>query len=73
MAQTTRPSTIRAVLMYSLPKGRLVRAYWKFSKYGTSGKKVGGMRTLSDMDLRAVRIIHTKGKIIITEPMIRQA
>ena len=72
MAQITRTSTMMMVLMYRLTKGRLVRASLKLDHTIFAGKIVGGICTLSDRDLREVRIIHRKGKIISRAPAIRK-
>ena len=71
-AQTTRKKTIRMVLMYRLAKGRLAMASEKLSRVNCLGRMVGGICILSGTVLELVRIIQTKGKIIITAPRIRK-
>ena len=73
MAQSTRKTIISAVFQYRFRKGRLSIASWKLLRISSLGKMVGGMARLSGMVLELVRIIHTKGKIIMTEPRIRAA
>ena len=71
-AQITRKNTIRAVLRYSFRKGRLVVASTKFFHWRPSrGKMTGGVALLSATVFRLVRIIHTKGKIMMTAPKMR--
>ena len=61
-AQITRKKIIRAVLIYSLIKGRLVTASRKFSHRKALGKMTGGVALLSATVLKLVRIIQMKGK-----------
>ena len=71
MAHSTRKRIISAVFQYRFRKGRLAMASLKLSRISALGKIVGGMARLSGMVLELVRIIHTKGKIMMTEPRIR--
>ena len=64
-AQITRKSIIRAVLMYSLIKGRLVIASLKFSHRNALGKITGGVALLSATVLKLVRIIQMKGNTMM--------
>ena len=72
-AQMTRKKIISPVLRYSFRKGRLFMASPKLPVTTSWGKMVGGTCMLSGTVLRLVRIIHTKGKIIMSAPMIRAA
>ena len=72
-AQMTRKKIIRPVLRYSLRKGRLFIASPKLPVTTSSGKMVGGTCMLSGTVLRLVRIIHRKGKIMMSAPIISAA
>ena len=70
-AQITRNRIISPVFTYRLRKGRLLMASTKLSTMIFSGKIVGGTYILSGTVLELVRSIHTKGKIIIRAPRMR--
>ena len=70
-AHSTRKRIISPVFTYRFMKGRLLTASTKLSSMIWAGKMVGGICMLSEMVLELVRIIHTKGKIITTEPRMR--
>lgn len=72
-AQTTRKRIISPVLRYRLRKGRLFIASPKLLVISSAGKIVGGTFMLSGTVFRLVRIIHTKGKIMIIAPKISTA
>lgn len=72
-AQMTRKKMSRPVFKYSFRKGRLFMASPKLPVTSSLGKMVGGTCMLSGTVLRLVRIIHTKGKIMIREPIISAA
>ena len=69
-AQITRKRIIRAVLMYSLRKGRLFIASVKLDHRKALGKMTGGTALLSATVLKQVRSIQTKGNIIMRELII---
>ena len=70
-AQSTRNRIIRAVFRYRCPNGSISTAFWNELRFHWAGRMVGGIWSTSALVLNAVRIIHTKGKIMITEPMPR--
>ncbi len=70
-AHSTRKRMSRPVLTYRLTKGRLSSAVTKLSKFQLEGRIWGGMAIASAWVLKAVRIIHTKGKIMMMLPRIR--
>ena len=72
MAQITRKMTIKVVFQYRWPKGRDFKTSLKLASVHCSGRMVGGICMLSGTVLELVRIIHTKGKIMMTAPRIRK-
>ncbi len=70
-AQMTRNTIIKAVFRYRFMKGREAMASLKLSVIHWAGKNVGGICILSGTDLELVRIIHTKGKIMMIAPTTR--
>ena len=71
-AQITRKRIISAVFTYILKKGREATASTKLDRSQWDGKMMGGICMLSVWVLKLVRIIHTKGKIMMMAPRMRK-